>query len=164
MDTQAIKIGDKEFVKYGNAEHSVIGKNRFYHYCEFKNQRVCYGVCAGIIDAHIEGRDWTKNTDVSEESCTVAIKHKKCAGMSKRQLERKVDASLFYVPRLILDGELVKHEGNRNASYQMGWNKVGSLKTESKPIAQPVVSEPVKKQQPSAVPSYADAINEALKA
>jgi hypothetical protein len=158
---ETIEIGGKTFLKHGNAEHSVIGKNRFYHHCDFKDQRVCYGVCAGIIDAHIEEREWTKDPTLSEESCTTAIKRKQCAGLAKRQLERKVDACLFYVPRQEVEGELVKRDNREYGSgYQLGWNKVST--TPSKPEAKPA---PVNStQQSTTTLSYADAINEALSA
>lgn len=156
---ETIEIAGKTFLKHGNAEHSVIGKNRFYHYCEFKNQRVCYGVCAGIIDAHIEERAWTKDPTLSEESCTTAIKRKQCAGLAKRQLERKVDACLFYVPKQEVEGEPVKRDSREyGQGYQLGWNKVKATPSQSEPKSAPVNS--IKQS----TPSYADAINEALNA
>jgi len=163
---ETIKIGEKELTKFGDASHSTKNENRQYVYCTFHEQRRSYCVCAGLVDAYLEKREWTKEVS-SETSCVYAMRRSNCAAMDKRKLERKLNASLFYVERQLLEGEPVKPvKYEKNESYWRGWNQVGdSLKkpratSEREPISQPSAVQP--SSSPIASVSYADAINKAL--
>lgn len=168
MTTEVIEIGGKTFTKYGVAEHSILGKNRFYQYCDFYNQRRCYSVCAGVVDDFLSEREWTKSQD-SESSCIYAMRKGQCTAMPKRQLELKLNASLFYKSREVPEGEPVsrKQDVKQSAGYWIGWNKVGAKigaapQPKTAPQSQPQPKTAPQPKTPAV--SYADAINEALKA
>ena len=133
---ETIKIGEREVPIHGDAYHSVGGKNHFYQFCQFNGQQRCYGVCAGLVDAYLDRRPWTKEESNNQKSCINAMKRGNCVSLDKRKLERSLNVSIFFKPKVIVDSTIdTSKPVKKNDSYMRGWNQVGSTqKRTEKPV------------------------------
>jgi hypothetical protein len=64
------------------------------------------------------------------------MKRGNCVSLDKRKLERSLNVSIFFKPKVIVDSTIdTSKPVKKNDSYMRGWNQVGSTqKRTEKPV------------------------------